>query len=78
MKSNDHAGGNGTKNWRGNSEAFAEVVERAAKRAVKAAIAEHHRAGEPVVIWEEGRIVYLYPDGSKRPRPEAPAEEAAP
>jgi hypothetical protein len=36
-------------------------------RAVKNAIAEHHLHGDPVAIWRDGQIVWLYPDGSTRP-----------
>jgi hypothetical protein len=49
------------------SEMFADLVEKAMKRAVREAIEEHHRAGHPVSIWRDGRIVRLYPDGSVQP-----------
>jgi hypothetical protein len=49
------------------SKVFADVVDRAMKRAVKQAIAEHHRAGNPVAIWRDGQVVLWYPDGSFRP-----------
>jgi hypothetical protein len=52
-----------------NSEMFADLVEKAMKRAVKRAIEEHHRAGHPVTIWRDGQIVRLYPDGSVQPVP---------
>lgn len=74
MKSNgQHPRGN--QDWRKSTIAFAELVERAGKRAVAAAIAEHHRAGDPVAIWRDGDIVWLYPDGSTRPH--VPGEEPA-
>ena len=54
------------------SKRLAELVEHAMKRAVKAAIAAHHRAGTPVAIWKDGQVVLWYPDGSYRPvSPEA-------
>jgi hypothetical protein len=57
------------------SEVFADLVEKAMKRAVKRAIEEHHRAGHPVSIWRDGRIVRLYSDGSVQPVPSSePAE----
>jgi hypothetical protein len=37
------------------------------KEAVAEAIAEHWRAGRPVHIWREERIVALYPDGTAVP-----------
>jgi hypothetical protein len=72
MKSNEQHP-NGNQDWRTSTAAFAERVERAGKRAVAAAIAEHHRAGDPVAIWQDGGIVWLYPDGSTRPH--VPGEE---
>ena len=46
-------------------------------RAIREAIVEHHRAGNHVAIWEDGRVVYWYPDGSKRPAEEVDAAEQA-
>jgi hypothetical protein len=37
------------------------------KRAVREAIAAHHRAGHPVAIWRDGQVVLWYPDGTYRP-----------
>ena len=51
------------------SRRLAELVEHAMKRAVDAAIAAHHRAGNPVAIWKDGQVVLWYPDGSYRPVP---------
>jgi hypothetical protein len=45
-------------------------------RAAQKAIAEHHRAGNPVAIWRDGQVVLWYPDGSYRPV-EPDAAEAA-
>jgi hypothetical protein len=53
------------------SEQLAELVENAMKRAVKEAIAAHHRAGNPVAIWKDGQVVLWCPDGSYRPVPAA-------
>lgn len=43
---------------------FAARVKRYAGQAIREAVAEHHRAGDPVSIWRDGRIVLLHPDGS--------------
>ena len=48
----------------GASMDFAAKVIHYAGAAVRDAIAEHHRAGDAVPIWREGRIVLLHPDGS--------------
>ena len=56
------------------SRAFAEAVQRAMTRAVKEAIADHHRHGHPVSIMRDGRIVLLYPDGTEKPLKE-PGQE---
>lgn len=60
------------------SERLAEMVERAMKRAVKDAIAAHHRAGNPVAIWKDGQVVLWYPDGSYQPVPSPPSDGDAP
>jgi hypothetical protein len=44
------------------------------KEAVRDAIADHHRAGNPVAIWRDGKVVLWYPDGSYRPVEETPEE----
>ena len=56
------------------SKLLADLVENAMKRAVKEAIAAHHRAGNPVAIWKDGQVVLWYPDGSFRPVPSDPSE----
>jgi hypothetical protein len=45
-------------------------AERAMKEAVAAAIAEHWRAGRPVHVWKNGRVVALYPDVRQVPQDE--------
>lgn len=49
--------------------AFSDLVENAMRRAVKEAIAAHHRAGNPVAIWKDGQVVLWYPDGTYDPVP---------
>jgi hypothetical protein len=66
MKSRDAHSSKGGSLSEAESKQFAEQVESAANRAVQRAIAEHHRAGDPVVIWRNGQLVQLYPDGSVR------------
>jgi hypothetical protein len=44
-----------------------EAIGQGLREAVREAIKEHHRAGDPVAIWRDGRIVLLYPDGSTQP-----------
>lgn len=39
-------------------------AEQAMKEAVAAAIAEHWRAGHPVHIWRDEKVVALFPDGT--------------
>ena len=71
--SNGRSASSDDQSWRGNVERFSELVSVGMQRAVDNAIAEHHRAGQPVVIWRDGGIVWLYPDGSTRPH--VPGEE---
>ena len=54
-------------------EVFSDAALDAMQRAVERAVDEHHRLGNPVAIWRDGRVVMLYPDGSTRP-----VEETAP
>lgn len=61
------------KTWKTNSEVFVRAVAEGMQQAVSQAIHEHHRDGNPVAIWEDGRIVLLYPDGTTRPVDEEPA-----
>lgn len=42
--------------------------------AVRDAIADHHRVGNPVAIWRDGQVTMWYPDGTYRPVDES-AEE---
>jgi len=47
----------------GMGSSFIHLVDRSARRAVREAIAEHHRAGRSVSIWHNGRVMWLHPDG---------------
>jgi hypothetical protein len=67
MSSNDQVPENSQADWWSSPEALAELVQKAMDRAVRQAIEEHHRAGQPVSIWRDGQIVLLYPDGSVQP-----------
>ena len=40
---------------------FFERIDRGIKRGVAKAFAEHRKAGEKVVIWEDGRILEIVP-----------------
>jgi hypothetical protein len=42
-------------------------AEQAMKEAVAKAIAEHWRAGRPVHIWRDEKVVALYADGTAIP-----------
>lgn len=43
---------------------FAEgkEIDEAVKRAVREAVLRHKQAGNPVVTWRDGKIVWLQPD----------------
>jgi len=41
---------------------LAYKAEKALKRAVAKAIAEHYRSGIPIAIWRNGKVVLLHPD----------------
>ena len=35
------------------------VIDAALRRAVRRALLEHKRRGEPIVVWQDGRVVTL-------------------
>lgn len=45
-------------------------IEMAVRRAVREAIASHKRAGNPIAVWREGKVVWLSPEEI----PDAPDE----
>jgi hypothetical protein len=47
------------------STAMAYSAEKALKRAVAKAIAEHRRNGIPIAIWRNGKVVRLHTDQKK-------------
>jgi hypothetical protein len=58
------------------AELLADLILPSMQQAVSDAIADHHRAGNPVAIWREGKVVLWYPDGSYRPVDEVADEPA--
>ena len=45
-------------------------IEMAVRRAVREAITRHKRAGNPIAVWREGKVVWLSPEEI----PDAPDE----
>lgn len=45
------------------------MAEKALKEAVKKALAEHQRMGVPAVYMQNGKIVYLLPNGKVTEKP---------
>ncbi|MBI5699626.1 hypothetical protein HZC35_04845 [Candidatus Saganbacteria bacterium] len=45
------------------------MAEKALKEGVKKALAEHQRMGIPAVYMQDGKIVYLMPDGKVVAKP---------
>ncbi|MBM2837752.1 MAG: hypothetical protein HW415_377 [Deltaproteobacteria bacterium] len=43
---------------------FAEgtLIDRALKQAVHEALLQHKRAGNPIAVWRDGKIVWLNPE----------------
>ena len=50
-------------------------ARRAIKEAAKAAAEEHWRAGRPIYIWRDERVMALYGDGTCIPAEEVDREE---
>jgi hypothetical protein len=49
-------------------------AEKAMREAVAAAIAEHWKAGRPVYVWEDERVIAILPDGTRIPLKEGQYE----
>ena len=45
-------------------EIFTEgtLIDKALKQAVREAILQHKRAGNPIVVWRNGKMVWLKPE----------------
>jgi len=60
-----------------------DEFDDAVKRAVRQALEEHHRAGVPIEIWRDGRIVTISADeipallAAQEHQPEEPSRPAA-
>ena len=42
-------------------QALALTAEKAFKRAVVKVIEDHNRTGDPIVIWQDGKVVKVHP-----------------
>jgi hypothetical protein len=49
-----------------------ERIERAVQRAVQEALRMHKRAGNPVAVWRDGKVVWLAPEEIPVPSEPAP------
>ena len=45
-------------------------VEAALRAAVRDALARHKRAGNPVAVWRDGKVVWLSPEAIPEEQPE--------
>ena len=48
---------------RGKTDKYGAMAEKALKEAVKKALKRHQQMGVPAVFMQNGKIVYLMPDG---------------
>jgi hypothetical protein len=46
-------------------EALWEKVDRGVKEGVALALEEHYRAGRSIVVWRDGKVVWLKPEEYK-------------
>jgi hypothetical protein len=46
-------------------EAIWEKVDRGAKKGVALALEEHYRMGRSIVVWRDGKVVWLKPEEYK-------------
>lgn len=54
---------------RSKTDKMGMMAEKALKEAVKKALSEHQRMGVPAVFMQDGKIVYLMPDGKVVDKP---------
>ena len=54
---------------RAKMDKMGKMAEKALKEAVKKALAEHRRMGVPAVYMQNGKIVYLMPNGKVVEKP---------
>lgn len=52
-----------------------KAIEEILRRAVRAALLDHKRAGNPVAVWQDGKVVILAP--AEIPVDENPDEQEA-
>lgn len=38
------------------------LIDKALKKAIREAVLQHKRAGNPIVVWRDGQIVWLKPE----------------
>lgn len=43
-------------------EGEGDLIEKAMQRAVRDALRRHKRLGQPVVVWQDGKTVWLQPE----------------
>lgn len=55
--------------------AFYSKIHTGAKAAVSQALERHRKLGEPVAIWQEGKVVVLSPGEIPQAQQESQAEE---
>ena len=53
------------------TDKMGQMADKAFKEAVKLAISEHRRMGVPAVFMQDGKIVYLMPNGKVVSKPTA-------
>jgi len=51
--------------------ADSRLIEAALRRAVRAALERHKRAGNPVAAWKDGRVEWITPEDLDLPEQEA-------
>ena len=51
--------------------ADSRLIEAALRRAVRAALERHKRAGNPVAAWKDGRVEWITPEHLDLPEQEA-------
>lgn len=50
-------------------------IDTALAKAVRAALLEHKRAGNPIAVWQDGRVVWIPPQEIDVEEPNEPSPE---
>lgn len=51
------------------------LIDRALEAATREAIRQHKQAGQPMVVWRDGKVVHISPEEMEAPLPAASSKK---